>query len=373
MYKTFEFNENAPNEILSGLVGDRKVNNLSDALNYLITEHKYRQINSEHLRQFLEEVFWASTFTEERNFHLLSVALTPPVSVAEEHLGSGKKYKFRFEAPIPFTAKNLAKLSTALENTEHHLGAWIDDRNNLEIWGFTMDSQFLAKAIELGQILLIKRGVDYKIERKILINSSEITFVKNFDSIFPPERQNVFSKLAKNMRNHNRGGTLLVVSGKSSWKKSIDSAIYFNPANLSLKDFTDRSIEKKGHTKANEYRNHVAEKHLKILGRITAPDGATIINLQFEIIAFGAKIKPKSKTKMTEVTVIKPFENSLEETIPTSELGGTRHQSSARFVFDQKNKSFAIVSSQDGKISVMKWDKDINQVRVIQHAEYLFG
>lgn len=131
-------------------------------------------------------------------------------------------------------------------------------------------------------------------------------------------------------------------------------------------------MEKKGHTKSNEYRNRIAEKHLKLLGRITAPDGATIINQQFEIIAFGAKIKPKSRTKMIEVSVIKPFENSQEETIPISELGGTRHQSSARFVFDQKNQSFAIVASQDGKISVMNWDKERKRVRVIQHAEYLF-
>jgi hypothetical protein len=52
-------------------------------------------------------------------------------------------------------------------------------------------------------------------------------------------------------------------------------------------------------------------------------------------------------------------------------LGGTRHQSAAQFVFDQKD-SLAIVSSQDGKVSIMFWDKNIQKVQVIQHAEYLF-
>jgi len=372
MYKTFQFNENAPNEIVTALVRGKKVNSLSDVLSYMLTEHKYRQIKSEHLRKFFEEVFWASTFTEERNFHLPSVSLTPPTSFIGELLDVGNKHKFHFNDSIPFEAKNLAKLAAALETTDYHLGVWINENNNLEIWGFTNESEFIAKAVEVGQILLIKRESNYTTAKRILIDYSKIAFVKNFDTLFPVERQKVFTELVRYIRNHRHGGTILVVSGNIAWRKSIDSAIYFNPVNQSLKDFTDELIENKNENAAYKIRNIIGEMHLKLLGRITAPDGATIVNQELEIIAFGAKVKPKSRTKMTEITIIEPFENSKEKIIPFSELGGTRHQSSARFVFDQKNKSFAIVASQDGKISVMNWDKDKKQVCVIQHAEYLF-
>jgi tRNA(Arg) A34 adenosine deaminase TadA len=48
-----------------------------------------------------------------------------------------------------------------------------------------------------------------------------------------------------------------------------------------------------------------------------------------------------------------------------------RHQSAAQFIFDQKDV-YAIVASQDGKVSLMYWNKKTENVRVIQHAEYLF-
>jgi DNA integrity scanning protein DisA with diadenylate cyclase activity len=57
---------------------------------------------------------------------------------------------------------------------------------------------------------------------------------------------------------------------------------------------------------------------------------------------------------------------------PLSDLGGTRHQSAAQFVFDQRD-AFAIVASQDGRISVVSWDSERKMVSVFRHAEYLFA
>lgn len=372
MYKTFAFDENAPREILTALVRNNPVGSFSDALNFILFEQKYDELTSDHLKRFLEEVFWASTLSEERNFHLPSVSLAPLTSIIEKHFGVGKKYKFLFAEPLVFEAKILAKLATALEGTEHHIGTWVNERGELEVWGFTTASEFIAKAVEVGQILLIKRGTDHKVERKILIDSLRIAFVRDLGSNFPVGRKNIFIKLVAEMRNHQHGGTLLAVSNSKTWKKSIDSATYFNQPNQSLVDFTDELIAKGNSGAANKLRSFMGEKHLKLLGRITAPDGATVVNQKLEIFAFGAKIKPKPENDLTEVLILEPFEDSEEKTEELSKLGGTRHQSAARFVSDQQNNSFAVVASQDGKVSVMHWDKKTKMVRVIQHAEYLF-
>jgi DNA integrity scanning protein DisA with diadenylate cyclase activity len=52
-----------------------------------------------------------------------------------------------------------------------------------------------------------------------------------------------------------------------------------------------------------------------------------------------------------------------------NQLGGTRHQSAAQFVFDQKD-AIAIVASQDGRLSVLGWDRTGGKVIVIRPAEF---
>ena len=59
----------------------------------------------------------------------------------------------------------------------------------------------------------------------------------------------------------------------------------------------------------------------------------------------------------------------MEREIGLAELGGTRHQSAAQFVFDQKD-AIAIVASQDGRLSVLVWDRSEGKVAVIRPVEF---
>ncbi len=104
-----------------------------------------------------------------------------------------------------------------------------------------------------------------------------------------------------------------------------------------------------------------------------------LINRNFGILGFGAKIevnrsKEENKdSKLEKVWIKEPFENFEEHEIELSGLGGMRHQSTAKFVFDQREKDiFAIVASEDGKVSIMYWDKHKKMVTVMRHVEYLF-
>ena len=56
--------------------------------------------------------------------------------------------------------------------------------------------------------------------------------------------------------------------------------------------------------------------------------------------------------------------------IGLSELGGTRHQSVAQFVFDY-NDAIAIVASQDRRLSVPGRDRTVGKVAVIRPAEFV--
>src|SRR6266700_144943 len=102
----------------------------------------------------------------------------------------------------------------------------------------------------------------------------------------------------------------------------------------------------------------------------TAVDGATLVTFDLDVLAFGAKIRAKNVDHKPERLIIsEPFEGSVEREIGLSELGGTRHQSAVQFVFDQKD-AIAIVASQDGRLSVLGWDRTEGKVAVIRPAEF---
>jgi len=107
-----------------------------------------------------------------------------------------------------------------------------------------------------------------------------------------------------------------------------------------------------------------------VIGNLTAVDGATLVTFDLDVLAFGAKIRARDVDHKPERLVIsEPFEGSVEREIGLSELGGTRHQSAAQFVFDQKD-AIAIVASQDGGLSVLGWDRTEGKVAVIRPAQF---
>jgi hypothetical protein len=115
------------------------------------------------------------------------------------------------------------------------------------------------------------------------------------------------------------------------------------------------------------------EDEAQLIAQATAVDGATVITKDFSLITLGAKIEKSSPDVPDTVLVSEPFEDSRKpKSRPLSDLGGTRHQSAAQFVFDQ-HKAFAIVASQDGRISLANWDTKEEKVSVLQHAEYLLA
>jgi hypothetical protein len=66
------------------------------------------------------------------------------------------------------------------------------------------------------------------------------------------------------------------------------------------------------------------------------------------------------------VVVAEPVEGGVAASLHPSELGGTRHQSAAQFVHDQRD-AMALVASQDGRFTSLGWsamDEAVHAYRV---------
>jgi hypothetical protein len=195
-----------------------------------------------------------------------------------------------------------------------------------------------------------------------------------------------YQMIAMAMNAHKHGGTLLIVPSDNKWRDSMLKPIKFagGPFFRSRYDVMRREqIREQMRQEAKErgpflwteddrYKmsKEVANKSLRRIGGLTAVDGATVITFELDVLAFGVKIHPKSEAHKPETVLIsEPFEGSEKREVKLSDLGGTRHQSAAQFAFDQR-VALVFVASQDGRLSVMKWDKEKEKVSVIRPAEY---
>jgi len=110
-------------------------------------------------------------------------------------------------------------------------------------------------------------------------------------------------------------------------------------------------------------------RSLKLTGQLTAVDGAVIVNDDVKVLAFGAKIKPVDTRKSPETLFVSEASaGSVPMEVSLSEFGGTRHQSAAQFVFDQR-QSVAFVASQDGMMTLLTWHESVGRVAAVRHIE----
>ena len=100
-----------------------------------------------------------------------------------------------------------------------------------------------------------------------------------------------------------------------------------------------------------------ARRAVETLAGLTAVDGATVINEQFELLAFGTKIARRHGSPQVErVLLTETVEGSARVQAPPYHLGGTRHLSAAQFVYDQRDGT-ALVASQDGRFTIFRWSE----------------
>jgi DNA integrity scanning protein DisA with diadenylate cyclase activity len=104
------------------------------------------------------------------------------------------------------------------------------------------------------------------------------------------------------------------------------------------------------------------------IGRYTAIDGAVILNRELQLISFGAVLIPPDEPP-TEVQ-IEHIGNPVNRVHPVKDLGGTRHQSAAKFC-QQVPDAVAFVSSHDGPLTIFRRPPKTKYVLALRNAHYL--
>ena len=319
------------------------------------------------IEAILDAAFWASLRREEGYVPRISLAFAPPDEV---------KRPLRFERPLRLTPETLTRVSPAVLRPGIHLGVWRDG-DDLLVWGATRKLPAFSFVLEVlaPGLLVIKHSRSEESGKFVNVAVIEGDRIKVIDQsaaslpdcpalLYPllglesqfaaDESASVLIQLAVSMREHGRGGLLLVVpENGSGWQESILQPITYSivPPFTLLAELAEMDPDGVAHGRWQDAMRRAVDG----IGGLTAVDGATIINERYEVLAFGAKIvRRPGWAQVSRLIVTEPTAGSTAETVEPSQMGGTRHLSAAQFAHDQRD-AIALVASQDGQFSVFGW------------------
>jgi hypothetical protein len=317
----------------------------------------------------IDAAFWASLRREEGYPPKISLAFLPPEQADPQ---------LTFARTLPLTPRALARLAPAVERPGIHLGVWrCGESGELCVWGTTRAIPrlcFVLEVVEPGLLVVkYRRGRDPgKFGNVVVLHGDEVKVVDEGGAAVPDcpglvtsllgfgaastpaDQVDVLVQLAVSMREHGRGGTLLVVpAGSDAWRESVlwPAPYTVEPAFPELRELLARGEAEGDDPEWQE----ALRRAVDAVAGLTAVDGAAVINDRSELLAFGAKIvQGRSGAEVERVVVTEPVAGAEPEVVDPAELGGTRHLSAAQFVQDQRD-ALALVASQDGRFTVFAW------------------
>jgi len=319
------------------------------------------------IEAIVDAAFWASLRREEGYVPRISLAFAAPDEV---------KRPLRFERPLRLTPETLTRVSPAVLRPGIHLGVW-REQDELWVWGATRKLPAFSFVLEVlaPGLLVIKHSRSEESGKFVNVAVIEGDRIKVIDQsaaslpdcpalLYPllglesqfaaNESASVLIQLAVSMREHGRGGLLLVVPANGrEWEESILQPITYSivPPFTVLAELAEMDP---GGAPTGRWQDAM-RRAVDGIGGLTAVDGATIINERYELLAFGAKIvRRPGWAQISRLIVTEPTAGSTAQTVEPSQLGGTRHLSAAQFAHDQRD-AIALVASQDGQFSVFGW------------------
>jgi hypothetical protein len=319
------------------------------------------------IETIIDATFWASFRPEEGRFPKISLSFLPPEQAGQPLM---------LEHRLPLTPAILTKLAPAVERPGIHLGVWCD-ADELYIWGATRvipSLGFVVEDIEPGLLVIKHRRIDGfgKFANVAVLKGEQVKIVDEQGASLPncpdlieslrsftapatwDDSVNVLVQLGASMRAHGHGGTLLVVPAEADkWRDSIVHPILYSVVPLFSKL---AELIRKGPSLANETEWQASTRSaVETVAGLTAVDGATMITNQYEVLAFGAKIKRATGSEIVEQMMLtEAIVGDQAVVVPPVQHGGTRHLSAAQFIYDQRD-ALALVASQDGRFTVFAW------------------
>ncbi|HEV2666024.1 MAG TPA: hypothetical protein VG324_13985 [Blastocatellia bacterium] len=319
------------------------------------------------IETIINAAFWASLRREESYFPKISIALLPPEQAGQS---------LTFERLLPFTPSAIARLAPAVERPGIHLAVWRYG-SELFVWGAAHRIPrlcFVLEVIEPGLLVIkYRRGQESsKFVNVAVLKGDQVKVVDEEGASLPDcptlissllgsgslssssDSVNAFVQLAVSMRAHGRGGALLVVpQGSELWRESILRPVPYS-VTPPFSELAELMRQGAGMWNKRPWREALG-RAVEVVAGLTAVDGATLINDQYDLLAFGAKIGPRGGgAQVEQVLTTEPVVGAAASVVRPEHLGGTRHLSAAQFVQDQRD-SLALVASQDGRFTVFAW------------------
>jgi hypothetical protein len=301
--------------------------------------------DADTIEMLIEAAFWASLRREEGYVPRISLVYLAPQEA---------EHPLLLARPLPLDPGALTKVAPAVERPGIHLGVW-HEAGELSVWGTTHTIPLLSFVLEVAApgLLVVKhhRGDEgRKFINVAVLEGDQIKLVGQpdpppllnsllgFDSAESGSRAlDTMLQLAVSMREHGRGGLLLVVpAGTDSWRESI--------------------VQPMTYAVSPPFVWHEAvAPSVAVIGSLTAVDGAVVIDNRYELLGFGAKISRRQGWPRVEQALLtEPIEGAVPALVHAEQLGGTRHFSAAQFVHDQRG-AVALVASQDGHFTILEW------------------
>ena len=323
--------------------------------------------DAETIEAVIDAAFWASLRREEGYTPKISLAFLSP----EETV-----HPLRFERPLALHPATLTRVAPAVERPGIHLGVW-RGQEDLSVWGTTRAIPSLCFVLEVAApgLLVVKHhsgDESGKFVNVAVLEGDQIKWVDEHAADIPDcpdvmtsllgfgspaswvQSVNVLVQLAISMRAHGHGGLLLIVpAGTEGWRESIVTPVPYavSPPFSQLAHLSREAPEEA----ARPVWQETVSRTVDAIAGLTAVDGAVVITDQHELLGFGAKIaRRKGWDRVERVTVTEPIEGGTAILAHPEELGGTRHQSAAQFVHDQRD-AVALVASQDGRFTIFEW------------------
>jgi hypothetical protein len=349
------------------------------------------------LRQLVDAAFWASLRTEEGQGVRPALVLAPAGAASEA---------FEFSESAPLTAEHLANLSPALRHPDVHVGIWKYE-DGLRLWGLVLSPIEGALGIRATSPGVLQLSAGPQLVARL--SGQRAQFVADGDALqfnelltralgltsdiwLRAHQSDYLRHIARRMREHGRGGTLLIVPRPdgawtetvrihhrlvlpvqdivNAWRDETEASRRQSASAMILPiDVShESSVERADALVAERIAHRRARSLSDRIGDVTAMDGAAVVTHELALLGFGAKIT--TDVVPPSILEIRPVVGAAFEQRKLETLGGMRHQSAARFVTAQRD-CVALVVSQDGMVSLFSWLDEEQAVLVVRELELL--
>jgi hypothetical protein len=344
-----------------------------------------------HLHRIIETMIWASVTYEEGRLTHLRLSYSNPALL-------GNNLALSFSLPKELSVEELRRLAPAVPPPNGYIGVWPLDRGNkLRVWGLQTYNVggVVFETIDPGRIRIKSENSPIAI-----VDGNDASFIspkwaaisggildrqsgskKNREGDNKVPRRVTFGRLffwremkrdiLRRIRLLKHGGTLLIVDPQNGWRASVDPLFYecavcfdrVRPIAKALDSQIENSDIKADIFEPSSAMSSALKFYMvntfeisecaRAIAYLSAIDGATIVDDDLRVLAFGAKLRTVKREALS-IQVINPGVEAVSCSSLEQEFRGTRHQSAALFIRDNPGAR-AFVISQDGSVTGLEW------------------